>query len=284
MKHLILRFFLVFSLLLPACPQAEASGLPLMGNENRLLLVGPEQNFERIQDAVDAAENGDTIVIFPGVYREAVDARNKTLTIMGTNRGLCILTYPNGNYLTPPLEMGSGILMNLTVYATAQEKDPNIFAKAYAMHTDYDISENNSLTVRNVTFINDDYQTVGVGMRRNFLLRFENCRFLCNSEYSTFFLHDDPVNQPAPGQQIFVDRCYFRNNGDSPTVFLQSQELWGSRITCLWRNNVVVNHGQGPAIQMHLTRPAHIGGGWLDTSYWALHPVSRGNTVPKLNN
>lgn len=274
---------LILCLFLVTCPQANASGLPLLGNENRLLLVGPGQSFERIQDAVDAAEDGDTILIFPGIYREAVDVQCKTLTLMGTNRGLCILTHPNGNYLTPPLEMGSGTLMNLTIHATAQDKDANIFAKAYAMHTDYDISENNSFLIRNVDFINEDYQAVGIGLRRNFLLRFENCRFLCDSGYSAFFCHDDPVNQPGPGQRVFIDRCYFRSNGDEPTILLQSQELWGSQITCLWRNNVIVNLDNGPTVQMHLTRSAHVGGGWLGTSYWMLHPISRGNNIPELN-
>ena len=278
-------FILLVSLLVSSFPvPAFASELPLLGGEGGLLMVGPGQAFETIQAAVDAAANGDVILVYPGVYTEAVDVQKKTLTIMGTSRRSCILTYPNGNYLKPPLEMGSGTLMNLTIYASAQEKDPNIFAKAYAMHTDYDISANNHLLVKNVDFINDDYQTVGIGLRKNFILEFENCRFICNGNKNAFFCHDDPVTQPAPGQRLIVRHCYFRNSGTSPTILLQSQERWGSQITCLWQNNVVVNLAQEAVLNMHLTADAYIGGSWLETSYWQNHPGSRGNSVPELNN
>lgn len=262
---------------------SSAAQLPLLGGENALLMVGKDQPFLSIQEAVDAAQHGDVILVHPGVYREAVDASKKTLTILGTSRTKCILTYPNGNYLTPPLEMGSGTLMNMTIHATAQEKDRNIFAKAYALHTDYDISANNRLYVKNVDFINDDYQTVGIGLRKNFVLEFENCRFFCNGDNNAFFCHDDPSGNGSDGQRLIVKHCLFKNQGTSPTILLQSQERYASRITCLWQYNVVVNNGEGGLIKMHLAAKSHVGGGWLESSYWTNHPASRGNSLKTLN-
>lgn len=74
----------------------------------------------------------------------------------------------------PPLEMGSGQLINMTIYAVGEEKKETSVAKAYAMHVDYDISKGNRLYVKNVDFINDDYQVVGIGLRNGFTLKFEN--------------------------------------------------------------------------------------------------------------
>ena len=40
----------------------------------------PDANFTSIQDAVDAASGGDTIIVYPGTYTENVDV-NKSLMI-----------------------------------------------------------------------------------------------------------------------------------------------------------------------------------------------------------
>jgi parallel beta-helix repeat protein len=44
----------------------------------------PSADFTKIQDAVDAASSGDTIIVYPGTYSENVDV-NKSLTIQSEN-------------------------------------------------------------------------------------------------------------------------------------------------------------------------------------------------------
>ncbi|WP_330271807.1 right-handed parallel beta-helix repeat-containing protein [Lentzea sp. NBC_00516] len=57
--------------------------------------LGPEINvpaqLSTIQDAVDVAQEGATIVVSPGVYEESVRVRTKGLTIRGARRGSVII-------------------------------------------------------------------------------------------------------------------------------------------------------------------------------------------------
>jgi hypothetical protein len=66
--------------------------------------------------AVSAAASGDTIIIWPGDYAENVDldAANKTLTLMGTNRNKCRIVPTTGSGVT--LE-NDCILRNLSIEA-----------------------------------------------------------------------------------------------------------------------------------------------------------------------
>ncbi|MEV6716459.1 right-handed parallel beta-helix repeat-containing protein [Lentzea sp. NPDC051208] len=57
--------------------------------------LGPEINvpaqLSTIQDAVDVAQEGATILVSPGVYEESVQVRTKGLTIRGASRGSVII-------------------------------------------------------------------------------------------------------------------------------------------------------------------------------------------------
>jgi nitrous oxidase accessory protein NosD len=72
--------------------------------------LGPEINvpaqLSTIQAAVDAAQEGATIVVAPGVYKESVQVRTKGLTIRGTQRGSVIIDgevkRANGIVVTAP--------------------------------------------------------------------------------------------------------------------------------------------------------------------------------------
>ena len=41
------------------------------------LVQCPDANFTKIQDAVDAASGGDTIIVYPGIYTENVDVNKR---------------------------------------------------------------------------------------------------------------------------------------------------------------------------------------------------------------
>jgi hypothetical protein len=252
--------------------------------EKKPLTVGAGKQFETIQDAVNAAKDGDVIEVYPGTYTESVCVTTKTLTIRGTDKEKCILQYPNGDYLNPPLEMGSGVLQNMTIHATHQEQLPGTIAKAYALHIDFHISRNNTFTIENVNFINDSYQTLGIGLRNDFTLTFKNCSFVCEGSYNAFYCHDDPSGVEAPNQKLVVDQCYFENNGAASTILLQSQEQVGSDITCVWTDNQVLNKGTGKMVDRQFWNPKiQDGAGWLDMTFWRNSEKSSGNNAEELN-
>ena len=263
----------------------EQYALTEQGQTSSVLTVGFLRDYPTLQRAVDAAEDGDVIVVFPGKYKASVHATSKTLHILGQSREKCILTNPNADYACPPIEMGSGTLANLTVHATDAAIAEGAVAKAYAMHTDFDISKNASLEVLDVNFINDSYQTVGIGLRANFTLRFRNCLFQCNGDNNAFYCHDDPTADNSVNQNLVVEHCQFVNSGQKSTILLQSQEAPGSQIRCVWKNNTVENNGSGKCFDVFFwnEKVSQIPG-WQTMTYWENSPDSQGNNLPQLNN
>lgn len=71
------------------------SGVEQIGNY-RFVAAG-----ESIQAAVDAASDGDTIILAAGTYREQVDISDKALTIVGAGVGQTIIEAPDTADLTP---------------------------------------------------------------------------------------------------------------------------------------------------------------------------------------
>lgn len=250
-----------------------------------VLTVGFRKDFPTLQSAVVAAENGSVIVVFSGTYTESVHATDKTLYILGQSREKCVLTFPNSNYFAPPIEMGSGMLANMTVHATHGELAEGAIAPAYALHTDFDISENTTLDVLDVDFINDSYQTVGIGLRDHFTLRFRNCLFQCNGDRNAFYCHDDPTADESVEQNLVVERCRFVNNGaNASTILLQSQEAPDSQIRCLWKHNTVENKGGGKGFDVFFwnSKTSDIPG-WQNMSFWKNSPGSHSNDLAQLN-
>ncbi len=271
---------------------AKAKQVPItLGVSGNVLFVLPGMAgcFASIQSAVDASAPGDTIVVFPGTYTESVDAHAKNLNIVGTDRDACILQYTAMNYDTPPLQMAVGCLANMTVLGLA---DPAVSADrpSYCLHADYDEMIGKPLVVENVTFINQVYSAIGVGLRKSCLVSFKDCSFQA-ADSSAAFMHDWEMQIPevnGGNQTISYVNCSFSNASIiRPTIWFNSQELMES---CAWVNfegcNVTNAYGADSA---HLINMASYQGRsgnqvhYLGSTDWMLMETSKGNNVPAMN-
>ena len=270
----------------PAVPAAVPAAAPAVpaAIPGSVLSVGPGQRYATITEAVLAAKNGDSILVYPGIYLETVDCRTKELSIIGTDRNNCILCYSDDFYNFPPLQMAAGKLENLTVRVMKHIMPEDVTPKAYCMHVDDDHLIGKSLQVRNVTFFSDSYQTVGIGLRPSSMVVFDSCSFYSMGSYAALFCHDWETKKGTILQNLIVMNCEFYNEGPAPTILMHSQEIAGAQATALFVNNKITNRADKKALfGMQMSLPPVSGSGFLGTSDWVLDERSIGNSASELN-
>ncbi|MCJ7777102.1 MAG: hypothetical protein MUP16_02160 [Sedimentisphaerales bacterium] len=148
--------------------------------------------------AVNAATNGDTIIIWPGTYDEALDldAANKSLVLIGTNREKCIIHNSTGGGNGIKLEDGCE-LYNLSLWSgtgngasgiVAQSKSnitiDTVYAKSNSVTDSTDGAQFNStkdLVVRNSIFTGPYDGCVISSAER---AKFDSCSFITTAEYA----------------------------------------------------------------------------------------------------
>lgn len=247
------------------------------------LNVGADKKFTTIQAAVNFAKDGDTILISSGTYHEAVDAKTKLLHFKGVDKNTVTLEYENGAYSLPPLEMSKGSVENMTIHAISQAQVSGEPGKAYCFHADYDIQIGHTLSFKNVKFINDDKQVIGVGLRNNFTIEFDSCDFVTPSGENAFYVHDDPIHDNSSNQNLIVKDCSIVNNGTGATIHMQSQERVGAVAKVTWQRNIVVNLSGGKLIDVATYNNGLAKDKWLGSSDFVLQPTSALNNIAQLN-
>jgi hypothetical protein len=149
--------------------------------------------------AVSAAADGDTIIIWPGTYDEAIDidAANKALTIMGTNREKCIIYNQTNGGNGIKLEDGCE-LRNISVWSgtgdsvggiSATYKNriiiDNVYARCNSIAGNTDGAKFNGskdLRVSNSIFTCGFDGCVISSLER---ATFDNCVFITTGEYAS---------------------------------------------------------------------------------------------------
>lgn len=253
---------------------------------SRVLPVGENQLYKTIAAAVQDAKDLDTILIYPGTYTEAIDSVRKNLNFVGIDKYQCIWEYPNGDYNDPPLEIVWGSVQNLTIHAT--HTDNPTANKAYCLHCDFQSHQGiigGYLHCYNVRFINEDYKAVGIGLRGQATIEFENCEFISNADYEAFYCHDAyDTNFDITSQRLVIRNSTFRNNSATrATIEMESMERQENVAQVTWQRNIVYNSSTGGKINMTLVYPAISGSGWMGSSDWGLSNVSYFNTESDMN-
>lgn len=251
------------------------------------IVVDPNGNgdYTTIAAACSAATSGDTVYIKNGTYFESIKINAKNLHLVGESRANTILTYSGWDYNNPPLEMAQGSVENLTIKATNAGEHTAL--KAYCMHADSNYSSSKSLSFTNVDFINEVHQAVGIGLRHNFELSFDNCSFVAANQ-GALYCHDwetDDTSADKSGQSLIVRNCSLVNNSaGNATIMLQSQELATNCAKAKFISNVVVNKGGDALISMTLWAGRTLTNeSFMGSSDWLLSDDSALNTLSSIN-
>ena len=175
-------------------------------------------NFTSIQEAASYAQNGDTLIIYPGIYTENLEITDKALNIIGVDKDSCILQYDTISYFKVPLTIAAGSVSNLTIYGmnngTQQEtffddeyitvneteSPEGLILKAirehqknhtgYAIHIDENFLYEKEIKFQNCKIISENNHCVGIGSRGNSKIIFENCEIISTGNGGCIFLHD----------------------------------------------------------------------------------------------
>ena len=123
--------------------------------------------------------------------------------IKGENRDLTIIKNDYASYPDAAFNCAKGIVENITFFANGGENP------SYALHLDSDQTADKTLIFRNCKFKSVYHSAIGIGMRRNFRLIFENCIFISEVEASVF-LHDS-ITDVVGDQYVHFVNCIFQS-------------------------------------------------------------------------
>ena len=262
----------------------NATNIIGLKSNDDLIKVGAGYDYETITEAVAAAPDESTIMLMPGTYIEAVDiaGTNKFLKIIGFSRDACIWQYDVSDYKNPPLEIGKGIIENITFKCTGTGGEALM---AYNVHIDTNTSKNSSLQFINCRFINPVRECVGIGLRQNFRLSFINCEFETDSK-SCVYCHEEQNNNIS-GQYIELIDCSMKRNSDGSIILIQeTPSLVNNHATIRMQRCIVKNTGMSAVIKatQYSQAPINLNGdGFLGTNLWTLDSVSSLNNNSLLN-
>lgn len=195
-------------------------------------------DFTTIKEGVAAAESGDTLLIYPGVYEESVEISNKTVHLLGTDKDRCILQYESTRYNSIPLTFSAGRVANLTIYGyyegEAQERQSTTTAfydnsslesirewqkdfLGYTLHIDENYTYGKEAYVENCRIISNNNQCIGIGCRGNNRITFEGCELISNGSGGCIYFHNTD-NEKLGGDAYFTMKDCELKNYFSPYV------------------------------------------------------------------
>lgn len=180
------------------------SQLELAMQEGNVYVVAQDGtgDFMSIQEGVDTAESGDTLVICPGVYTETVEIMAKTVNLLGVDRDTCVLAYDTADYNSVPLTIASGSVRNLTIrgYASVQTdvSTPILTEElqwqepysGYTVHIDQNYLYGRELSFENCRIESYNSYCLGIGMRGESSITLTDCEIAAAGKGGCIFAHD----------------------------------------------------------------------------------------------
>lgn len=227
-----------------------------INKKNNFITVGKKGgcDYQTISEAISASNgtinNPITIMIYGGVYKEALNTVGKFVSLIGINKYDVVVLTQSGNYYYPPLECAGGCYFeNIHFKATSEIPDSHTLF-AYAVHMDF---EGEGITeFFNCIIESHQNSAMGVGLHQNQHLIVNNCELIKKSDGAVvnggaFYFHNSPFNESGQkltfknstiktdlGYSVIIDDARFNAGGtdiDTTVSFYNnifySEELGG---------------------------------------------------------
>ena len=144
--------------------------------------------FSSIQDAIDAASDGDVIYVKSGQYTEHI-INTKFVHVIGEDRYSTLITNTTGEYATPPVWTTQGIWENLLIRAI-NDGNTTPSQPGFAFHLDsyWGHGRRDVCILRNCQIISDWADAIGSGIEKNCYIEIDNC-YVVSVSGSAFKCH-----------------------------------------------------------------------------------------------
>lgn len=243
-------------------------------------------HYKTIAEACGSAKDGDTILVHPGTYIEAVDIRSKEVSIIGINKHKCILKSQSNSYDNPPIEMSRGYIENMTIYAEklVGATNPADGRMPYSVHLDYAYSKDGHAEFFNCKIVSDWNSALGIGFKSGFTLKFRDCEIISNADTTNgaFFFHDADVAEYMGTASLVVDGCVIKSVGSyviTPVSYGDVRNV----LNMTWYRNVIWSNVNGATNAGIGIGRAVSGTGWRQYNNFFLTPDSFGNNHALFN-
>ena len=264
----------------------------------KIVAADGSRDYTTINSAVQEAEDGDTILVMPGTYIEAVEAFSKMVHIVGVNKYSCILKNSTGVYLHSPLEIGAGSVNNMTIYAEkpadyVQDENDTVSRLQYAVHVESERLAGNVLEFNNCILKSDWYAALGFGLRKDCKLILRNCELIGKSLQAwngeswlistALFGHDAGSwsSNMGDNQRLILENCVIKS---ASSVVFRIGGAWGTtgnKTYLTFHNNILWSEINGKQ-NVILKDSQPTGGAWCGNNIY-LTKDSFGNNVSELN-
>lgn len=221
-------------------------------------------DFLTIQEGVNAAKSEDTLLIYPGVYNEAVEIVDKTVHLIGIDRDNCILKYESVDYDKVPLMMGAGEVANITIYG--YKKNQGIMTDSmmatnvvyydnalesieswqkkfsgYALHIDQNYTYGKDVFLKNCKMVSNTNYTIGIGSRGKSRITLEECEVISKGSGGCIYFHNMNIEEMGGEAYFTMKNCELKSyispyvisvhsTGNINPVFLTFQNIRTSAI------------------------------------------------------
>lgn len=247
---------------------------------------GKNGAFTTIQSACDNANDGDTILVLNGEYKESVTCIDKEINIVGISKEKCVLWYDSDQYVGGmPLSIAYGSVQNMTIKCVRATETTSSRALPYAVHIDYDICKDKTLKFDNVDMIGGWQASCGIGLKSGFNLSFKNCNFISDMDTTngTLFFHDNNISGYNGTSNIEFDTCNIINKNGTIAIMPKSFGSTENRTNMRFVRNCIYSSLGGKTNDcVGVGRPV-TGDGWRMYNNFFLDKDSFGNNVALFN-